>query len=61
MSKNTVSKNVRRFLLDMAEDLKLDLQGENPKTVEYQATKELINVLRRAAGDYRYKKAQPKK
>lgn len=60
MKTKTVSKEVRGFLLNMADDIAEDLKNENPHTVEYKATKELITTLRRAAADYRYKKAMPK-
>lgn len=59
MADKSVTKEVRHYLLALAEDIAGDLQSL-PKgmkyTDEYRATREIVTTLRRAAGDYRYKK-----
>lgn len=55
----SVTKEVRHYLLALADDITTDLQSlpnGMERTDEYRATRELVTTLRRAAGDYRYKK-----
>lgn len=55
----SVTKEVRHYLLSLAEDIAADLQSlpdGMEHTNEYRATRELVKTLRQAAGDYRYKK-----
>ena len=59
-TQKSVSKEVRQYLLTLANDIAGDLHSlpESIKhSTEYKATKEIITTLRRAASDYRYKKA----
>ena len=59
MTNKSVTKEVRHYLLALAEDIATDLQSlpnGMEHTDEYRATKELVTTLRRAADDYRYKK-----
>ena len=61
---STVSKEVRLFLLQLSDEISEDitnLSSLDKKSVEYQATKELVRVLRKAAHAYRYAPAQSKK
>ena len=60
----TVSKEVRHYLLALSNEIAEDIDNISSldkKSVEYQATKELVRVLRKAAHAYRYAPAQSKK
>lgn len=55
----SISKEVRTFLLSLADDINndlLNLDRTETHSEEYKATKEIVTTLRKAAGDYRYKK-----
>lgn len=55
----SVSKEVRHYLLALADDIAEDLKtipAQDKHTDDYRATKEIVTVLRNAAGQYRYKK-----
>ena len=59
MAGKSVTKEVRHYLLALADDISADLQrlpNGMEHTDEYRATREIVTTLRRAAGDYRYKK-----
>lgn len=55
----SVTKEVRHYLLALADDIAADLQSlpnGMEHTDEYRATREIATTLRRAAGEYRYNK-----
>lgn len=59
MATKSISKEVRGYLLSLAEEINNDLKNLDISVThsdEYKATKEIVTTLRKAAGDYRYKK-----